>query len=214
MISCSSVEYQDSWGQYQGYLLAISSSRQQCASSCGQDFPDTRSFFCCDWPQMYAANFPINPPVDTTRPTSLTKTINTLASTNLKILPTATMVAQTPLYDAFNPTMTFDISTHTVSDPYTHVYKHLKVICDIQVTKFHQFITDLRLCSIKVKGYTTSPHDITNIESNTINPSQKPVLHNLLTDYHKITNSMIADTRTGWNDDKYTQNAQAMWPWI
>ena len=43
------------------------------------------------------------------------------------------------------------ISTHAVSDSYTHVCKHLKVIWDIKVAELHQFITELYLLSNGVK---------------------------------------------------------------
>lgn len=109
-------------------------------------------------------------------------------------------VAVTDLYNNNDP---FDLSTRTGANAFNDISKPLAEKWDGTVENFPMFVIALQERARKGNWLAADPYGIVEING-----------LNLLTDYHRITNTNITDARTARTNARARQNAQAMYECI
>ena len=113
-----------------------------------------------------------------------------LALTNVIATMRQPAPAPTPVFDPFDSTKPFDLSTRAGSTAYTTISAPLDEIWDDHIADFPSFIVALRLRSEEGKWNATGPQGILTFPTGTTGVS-----NNILTNYHSITDAQIETAR-------------------
>jgi hypothetical protein len=108
--------------------------------------------------------------------------------------------ARTVVLDSFESNKPFDLSTRTGSQAFVTACAALDDPWNRTVETFPSFIISLCIQSGKVKWNATAPTGILEINA-----------HNLLTDYHSITDTDVDNARIARIDLQAIQNSRAMY---
>ena len=132
-----------------------------------------------------------------------------LALTNVIATMRQPAPAPTPVFDPFDSTKPFDLSTRAGSTAYSTISAPLDEVWDGHVATFPSFIVALRLRSEEGKWNATAPQGILTFPTGTTGVS-----NNILTDYHSVTDAQIETARDARTDQRAIQNAKAMFKCI
>ena len=132
-----------------------------------------------------------------------------LALTNVIATMRQPAPASTPVFDPFDSTEPFDLSTRAGSAAYTTISAPLDEVWDGHVATFPSFIVALRLRSEEGGWNATAPQGILTFPTDTTG-----ITNNILTDYHSITDAQIETARAARVDQRAIQNSKAMFKCI
>ena len=112
-----------------------------------------------------------------------------------------------PVHDPVQEDIPFDLSTRAASQAYTEICAPLKDEWDGHVETFPSFIVSLQDRAAEGKWNAAAPNGILTF-------GIAPADHNILTNYHSVTDAAIAAAHTARHDIRAIQNSTAMFKYI
>ena len=112
-----------------------------------------------------------------------------------------------PVHDPVQEDIPFDLSTRAASQAYTEICAPLKDEWDGHVETFPSFIVSLQDRAAEGKWNAAAPNGILTFGT-------APAEHNILTNYHSVTDAAITAAHTARRDIRAIQNSTAMFKCI